>query len=190
MSRWLLLAPLVLMAASQQKDAKGDPDVLYKKELGVSIQKPGKNDEWEFKDQFFFAGTQLCVAHKVDRVGIEIYVQEKAPSGSYYDPKSVAESEWKALAGSNTIKDAKRIGDIKAGKLPNGGANNPMSYFVDATFKDKSDKAMEIKFWCFVGKENQNLYKVSVTGEEGTYKKHQKLLDLMLGSIKILKVPK
>ena len=173
----------------QDKNAKTDPDLLYKKEHGVSIQKPAKNDEWEFKDVGFFKDMHLVVAHKVDRVFIEIYAQEKAATG-YYDPKAAAEGSWKSLSTSPDFKDCKKVAEIKSVKLPNGGANNPMSYLVDMTMKDKDDKPLELKSWSFVGKENQNFYRVVVVGEAGTYKKHQRLLDLMLGSIRLYKVPK
>jgi hypothetical protein len=191
---WMSVVALTTFSApglaQDKKDAKEDPDLLYKKELGVSIQKPAKNDEWEFKDQGFFQGMQLIVAHKVDSIHIEIFSQEKAPGTTYYDPKKAAEDEWRGLAGSADFKDCKKVQDIKAAKLPNGGANNPMSYLLDMTMKEKAGKSMELKVWSFVGKENQNFYRVMVIGDEGMYKKHQKNLDLMLGSIRILRIPK
>ena len=190
----LFAAVLALVAgpvlAQDKKDAKGDPDLLYKKESGVSIQKPAKNDEWEFKDNGFWANSQLCVSHKVDRVFIEVLYQEKATGVASYDPKAAAEGEWKNISGSANFKDCKKVQEIKAAKLPNGGANNPMSYLLDMTFKDKTDKGLEMKMWCFVGKENQNFYKVSLVCDEGMYKKHQKNIDLMLGSIRLYKIPK
>jgi hypothetical protein len=183
-----LMAVLALETFAQEKKEKGDPDLLYKKEVGVSINKPPKNDEWEFKDHVFWTNSQLAVSHKVDTVFVEITYQEKAPGASYYDPKKGAEDEWKNFSTSPNFKDCKKVGEIKSAKLPNGGANNPMSYLLDMTFKDKADKPMEMKMWSFVGKENQNYYKVFVIGDEGTYKKHQKNIDVILGSIRIYRV--
>ncbi|HXX92890.1 MAG TPA: hypothetical protein VEN81_04605 [Planctomycetota bacterium] len=190
----IALAVLAACCASgfgqDKKDAKGDPDRWYKPELGISIQKPAKNDEWEFKDHGLFTNSIVAVSHKVDHVFIELFSQDKASGLGSYDPKAAAEQSWKQFATDANFKDAKKVQEIKAGKLPNGGANNPMAYFLDLTCKDKGDRSLEIKLWCFVGKENQNFYKVFVIGDEGMYKKYQKNLDLMLGSIQILKIPK
>lgn len=191
MRRWLPLLALGFLSApglAQDKKDKGDPDLHYQKEWGFSIQKPAKNDEWEFKDHLMYSNSQGGVTHKVDRVFIEIFAQEKAGGAGYFDPKAGAESEWKAL--STDFKDAKKVQEIKAAKLPNGGANNPMAFLLDMTGKDKENRATELKCWTFVGKENQYFYRVFLVGDEGMYKKHQKTLDLMLGSIKIFKIPK
>jgi hypothetical protein len=109
---------------------------------------------------------------------------------SSYDPKAAAEGVWKQLSTDANFKDCKKVQDIKAAKLPNGGANNPMSYYLDMTCKDKGDRSLEIKVWCFVGKENQNFYQVYAIGDEGMYKKYQKPLELILGSIRIFRIPK
>ena len=191
---WMSVAALTALSATgfaqDKKDAKGDPDLLYKKELGISIQKPAKNDEWEFKDHGLFSNSNFAVAHKVDHVFIEVICQDKAPGLASFDPKNASEQEWKQFSTSDNFKDCKKVQEIKAGKLPNGGANNPMSYLLDMTCKDKGDRSLEVKVWSFVGKENQNFYRIYAVGDEGMYKKHQKNLELMLGSIKILKIPK
>ena len=184
----LALAALAGWAPAQEKNA--DPDLLWKKEMGVSIQKPAKNDEWEFKDHILFSNSHGAVSHKVDRVFIEIFAQEKASGTGSFDVKGSAESEWKNLASGSIFKDCKKVQEIKPAKLPNGGASNPMAYLLDMTCKDKGDRATELKIYFFVGKENQYFYRIFVGGDEGMYKKHQKFLDLMLGSIKIYKNPK
>jgi hypothetical protein len=186
MVKWMMGAALLL--ASPGQNAPADPDLLYKKDLGVSIRKPAKNEEWEFKEKGFFANSQLVVAHKVDTVMIDIFAQDKATGFSYYDPKTAAEGEYKNISGFPDVKDAKKI-EIKAAKLPAGGAGNVMAQFLDMTFK-RGDKSWELKMWCFVGRENQNFYKVTLVGEEGTYKKHQRILDPILGSVRIWKLPK
>jgi hypothetical protein len=186
---WLALSSCALLAAApQQKDAK-DPDLLYQKDLGVSIRKPAKNDEWEFKDKGFFTNSKFVVVSKVDSVLLQIVMQEKSATGSF-DPKQAAEGEWKNLSGSENFKDCKKVTEIKSTKIPNGGANNPMCYLLDMAMKDKADKPVELKMWCFIGKENQNLYKIIVFGDEGMYKKHQKVLETMLGSIVVYKASK
>lgn len=196
MRHWMPFAALAAFSlglpalAQDKKDAKGDPDLLYKKELGIAIQKPAKNDEWEFKDHGLFSNSNLTVSHKVDHVFIEVFVQEKPTGVGSFDPKNAAEQDWKQFSTSDNFKDCKKVQEIKSSKLPNGGASNPMSYLLEMTCKDKGDRSLEIKLWCFVGKENQNFYKVYAIGDEGMYKKHVKNLELMLGSIKILKIPK
>jgi hypothetical protein len=184
----VVLGGLCAPGLAQDKKEKTDPDLLWQKEWGFSIQKPVKNEEWEFKDHMLYTNSHGVVSHKVDRVFIEVFAQEKAGGTSYFDPKAAAESEWKTL--STEFKDAKKVQDIKVAKLPNGGANNPMSYLLDMTGKDKEGRATELKCWSFVGKENQYFYRIFLVGDEGMYKKHQKDLDLILGSLKILRIPK
>ena len=61
----LLAAVLVL---AQQEN----PDLKYKAEIGISIQKPPKNEEWGFKDKAFWSNPHMCVSHKVDSINIEV----------------------------------------------------------------------------------------------------------------------
>ncbi len=186
MLKWMIGAAALFALQGQAPPV--DPDLLYKKDLGVSIRKPAKNDEWEFKEKGFFANSQLVVAHKVDTVMIDIFVSEKAPGATYYDPKAVAEGEYRNISGFADVKDAKKI-DIKASKLPGGGAGNVSAHLLDMTFK-RGEKNWELKMWCFIGRDNQNLFRVTLSGEEGTYKKHQRMLDPILAGIRTWKLPK
>jgi hypothetical protein len=57
------------------------------------------------------------------------------------------------------------------------------------TFK-RAEKAVEYRYWNFVGKQNGSLYIVILHGDEGMYKKHQKIADYVLSTIQTWKLPK
>jgi hypothetical protein len=171
---------------AQEKNA--NPDLVYKKDSGVSVMKPQKNEEWGFPKDGFFSNSEIVVGHKVDTLTIDISVQDKAGGLSYYDPKAAADSEYKNIAGFNGVTDAQRQ-PVKAVKLPGGGAGNVGCHLLEMSFK-REGQAKELKMWCFIAKENQNLVKITLVGDEGMYKKHQKHVDYILSSIKTWKLPK
>jgi len=174
----------VTLLGFQAKDNK-QSDINSSPTMGVSIRRPPKNDEWYFKEKGgFFSNSQLVVRHKVDEIAIEVFAQEKATGFGSYDIKDAARKEFQNIAGFEGITEAKQI---VAGtqKLPGGGAGNVNASYLEMTFK-KSDKVMELRTWVFIGK-NQNLYKVIMSGDEGTYKKQQKSADYILSSVEIFK---
>ncbi len=168
-----------------QKEVK-DPDIAIKQDFGMSIRRPPKNDEWDFKDKGFWANSQLVVAHKVDQITIDIVAQDKASGFGYFDTKEGTAKEFTQISTLPGVKDAKKIATTTT-KLPGGGAGNVQANYLEMTFK-KDDKPMELRMWCFVGKQNQNLYRIYLINEEGLYKKHQKEADLILSTLQIFKV--
>jgi hypothetical protein len=182
-----LLGSLLLLAALQEKGA--NPDLLYKPEAGVSVMKPPKNEEWEFKDKgFFYKDPKAVVAHRVDRLYVEI-LGSAVESNQRFDPQKQAEAEWNQISSKPEFKDAKKLAEIKRGKLPGGGAGNANAYTLEASFK-LNEMTLEYRLWTFQSSQNQWSYLVLVIGDEGAYKKHQKWIDFVLGSIKMWKVPK
>jgi len=180
------VAAVLALLALQEKGA--NPDLLYKKDVGVSIMKPPKNEEWGFPKDGFFSNSQLVVAHKVDTLTIDIYVQDKASGFSSYDPKAAADGEYKNISGFPGVTDVQRQ-PVKPSKLPGGGAGNVNCHILDMDFK-REGQAKELKMWCFIAKENQNFVKITLVGDEGMYKKHQKHVDYILSSVKTWKLPK
>ena len=174
------LALLSLQAAN--------PDLSYKKEIGFSVQKPPKNEEWGFPEQGFFSNSQVVIAHKVDALTIDVYCQDKASGFSAYDPKAAADDAFKQISGFAGVTDVQRQ-PVKPSKLPGNGANGVQAHILDMSFK-REGQAKELKMWNFVGKENQNFYRITLVGDEGMYKKHQKHVDYILSSVKIWKIPK
>lgn len=184
MGKLLLIATAAVLALQ----GKPNPDFKYVEKAGVSIQKFPKNDEWDFKDMGkFMREPKLVIAHKVDELWIEVVQAPPAVNGSY-DLKKQAEVDYAGLAGNAGITEAKQIA-MAPQKLPMGGGNGANAHFFHATFK-LQEKAFEKREWAFIGKENQCLYVVSVCGEEGTYKKHQRIIEFVLGQIKTYKIPK
>lgn len=164
--------------------AKEDKDLAIKADAGVSIRKPPKNDEWDFKEVGFFTKPAVVVGHKVDELTIEVHEQEKAPGLSAYNLKEIPTAEFKNIAGFAGVTDAKKINSGNQ-KLPGGGAGNVQASFLEMTFK-RDGKPLEIRLWAFIGK-NQNLYKVFLTCEEGMYKKHQRFADYILSTVETFK---
>jgi hypothetical protein len=193
MNRWLL-AGIALAGLAAQDPKKGqDPDLKYDKDRGISFSKPPKTDEWEFRDKgAFYRDSKMALAHRVDTIVLEILgnpgTVANGLSVGVYDPKKTVESEWTALASSPMFKDQKKK-EMKQTKLPGGAAGNVNTWYLEVTYK-LDDKPMEYRLWVFVGKESQAIYHVVLTGEDGMYKKHQKVVDYALSSIKIWKIPK
>jgi len=179
-------AAILALLALQEKGA--NPDLLYKKDIGVSIMKPPKNEEWGFPDKGFFSNSQMVVSHKVDTVTIDIYVQEKAEGFSAYDPKAAADGAFKNISAFTGVTDVQRQ-PVKPSKLPGNGAGGVNAHILDMDFKLEGQKK-ELKMWCFVAKENQNFVKITLVGDEGMYKKHQKQVDFILSTVKTWKLPK
>ena len=178
----LIPTALVAILALQAKDA----DLVIKADSGMSMRRPPKNDEWDARDKgSFFSNSQLCVAHKVDTIAIEIFAQDKATGFGSYNIKDAANGEYKNISGFAGLTDSKKIAATNQ-KLPGGGGGNATASYLEMTFK-REDKPMELRMWVFIGK-NQNLYKVLMTCDEGMYKKHQRAADYILSSIDIFKV--
>lgn len=176
-------ATLALLLAVLPQAAAEDPNTKAKPEMGVSISKPPKNDEWAFKDQGFFNGTALSVAHKVDELGIDILAQENG-TGSF-DAKAAADGLYKDIMGATGITEARKV-DSRSSKLPGGGGGGANANYVEMSFK-KADKPMEGRIYSFIGKQNQNLYRVVIICDAGMYKKHQRMVEFILSTIRTYK---
>jgi hypothetical protein len=169
----------------QQGKAPKESDISINNTYGIAFRRPPKNDEWDFKEKGgFFSNSHLVVVHKVDQICIEIFAQDKATGFGGYDIKDAARKEFQNISGFQGITEAKQI-TVANQKLPGGGAGNVNASFLEMTFK-KEDKPMEMRIWVFIGK-NQNLFKVMLSGDEGMYKKHQKVADYILASIETFK---
>ncbi len=188
MVKWLACGTVFLLGALQQEN----PDLKYSETWGISVMRPPKpkNEEWDLKDEGVKFKSQLCVAHKVHDVSIEFLIQEAAPGMSYYDPKAACEGLFKDLMGSSNFKDGKKRAPIKAMKLPGNAASGVMTYYLEMEFKDQEGKLIEFRTWTFIGKENQNLYRILLMTGEGMYAKYQRELLYILSTVKIWKIKK
>jgi hypothetical protein len=153
--------------------------------MGISVSKPPKNDEWDFKDKGFFTNTKLALNHKVDDLGFDIMFQAPGANGGTFDLKKVSEDSFNNMSSQQGVTDAKRI-DLKQTKIPGPNTNG---WYLEMTFK-RADKLTEFRQWCFVGRENQQLYQIVLHGDEGMYRKHQKVVDFILANLKTWKLPK
>lgn len=191
MLKWVAVMAAALLAP-QAKNT--NPDLHYNEAQGISVMKPTKSDEWEFKtENGRLKGTKVIVAHRVDDLTIEVVYEEPVQNTglniSSFDIKKAAESLYDNLAAGENLKDAVKK-ESKGAKLPGNGAGGVNAHFVELTIKNKADKSYEVKIWAFVGKENQSLYRIVFWSEPGLYKKHQRTVEYILGSIKTWKLPK
>jgi hypothetical protein len=178
----------VLLAPQQAKNA--NPDLKYDEKAGISVNKPPKNDEWDFKEKengAVWKEARFLVSHKVDELRVEI-VQTPPSSQGGYDIAKQNENDFTSIKGTTGIDDAKQI-VVKNQKLPGNGAGGVQASYMEMTYK-RGEKLVEYRQWVFIGKENQCLYKAAVHGDEGMYKKHQKVADFILSSIRTWKLPK
>lgn len=165
-----------------------NPDLKYVKEHGVSIQKPPKLEEWGFRDQGWFQASCLTVAHKLD--GLIVDVVANVPSGSGgWDVKKVADNAFTAITSNPGFTEGTRKA-MRQAKLPGGGGGNASAWVLELSMKDPAGKPVEMTCWFFVAKENGRLLHVSVIGEPGLYKKHQRMVDFMLSTLRTWKIPK
>lgn len=179
----LIIAAVVIGILAQA--ARENPDLKYDPKMGISIQKPPKNDEWDFKDKGFFTNTKVCLKHKVDELGFDIMHQPPDANGGSFDLKKVSEDSFTNMAGQQGVTDAKRI-EIRQTKMPGTGYS---ASYMEMTFK-RSDKLSEFRQWSFIGRENQFLFRIVLIGDEGMYKKHQKVCDFILANARTWKIPK
>jgi hypothetical protein len=175
------------LAALLAPQGKPNPDFKYDQKAGISIQKFPKNDEWDFKETGFMKGSKLVVAHKVDELSIDVLQAPPATTGSY-DLKKQIEADYASLSGNAAFTEFKQVSQQQS-KLPMNGGNGARGMFLEASFKLK-DAPMELREWTFIGRENQCLYIVIMVCGEGMYKKHQRIADFILGSIRTYKIPK
>lgn len=179
---WTLLALAFRQAA--------DPDTKYLKEKGISIQKPAKKDEWQFKDDGKITASQIVVAHVVDDVSIEIYSEELDTDKVNYDPKYTLEQHWKLRSADGQYKEPKQVGKIQATSFPGRAASGVKVWLLDMTMKLKDGTAIEWKEYCFIGHENRSGYILNIISKQGMYEKHKKDIEAILSTIKTYKIPK
>lgn len=177
----IALAVGIGLLAQQQAT---NPDMKYDPKSGISVSKPPKNDEWDFKDKGFFDNTKLALVSKVDEIGFDIMFQAPQP-GTVFDLKKVAEDSFTNFSGVQGVTDPKRI-DMKQMKMPGTGYQ---AWYLEMTVK-RGDKVQEWRQWAWVGKENQYLYRLFLHADEGMYKKHQKVIDFVLANARTWKIPK
>jgi hypothetical protein len=175
-----------LFALSQAPDA----DTKYLKEKGISIQKPAKKDEWQFKDSGKLTRSQIVLTNVVDDVSIEIYSEELDTDKVNYDPKYTLEQHWKLRSADGQYKEPKQVGKITATNFPGRAATGVRVWLLDQTMKLADGTGIEWKEYCFIGHENRSGYIVNVISKAGMYEKYKKDIELILSSIKTYKLPK
>src|SRR5262245_21353358 len=109
---------LLLPLAQQQKE---NPDLKYDPRMGITVAKPPKNDEWDFKEKGFFTNTKLALNHKVDELGFDIMDQAPPANGGSYDLKKVSEDAFNNMSSQQGVTDSKRI-EMKQTKMPGTNA--------------------------------------------------------------------
>jgi hypothetical protein len=175
-------AVAIFICAQQQKP---NPDLKYLEKAGISVMKPPKNDEWDFKEKGFWTQSAFALSHKVDEISFDVRHLAPQPNTSGFDLKKVAEDSFNNIGSQEGFTDAKRIA-MNQTKMPGSGYN---AWYLEMTFK-RADKLTEWRQWSFVGKENQQLFMISLHCDEGMYKKHQKVADWILSNIRTWKIPK
>src|SRR5690242_17294316 len=105
---WAVIAGFFL-ASQQGKNT--NPDLRYDEKAGISVNKPPKNDEWDFKEKesgALWKEARFLVVHKVDELRIEI-VQTPPSTQGGYDIAKQNENDFTSIKGTTGIDDAKQI---------------------------------------------------------------------------------
>ncbi len=175
---------LLICAGQEQKD----PDLFYIKDLGLSLRKPPRGEDWAFKSSGGrVQGARVIVNHRKENLSVEVTVQ--LPTSDSYDPKRAAEDEYVAKLAEGAWKEVRKR-KLEDAFLPGKGAGGVRAWYVELLLRDKEDRFTEWRQWCFVGRENRCLYKVCVVGEDGAYARNKKDVGSILGSIRTWKLPK
>jgi hypothetical protein len=182
-----ICAAILIALLGQAK--KENPDLKVDEQAGLSVGKMPKNDEWGFKDKPFFEKAKISVGHKVDDIGVDVFSVLPAPNQSGWDLKKQADSDFSAFSAAAGVTDMKKVSQQDKVGLPRGGGNGAVGTYMEMTFK-RQEKPVEYRYWSFTSKSNNNFYLVIVHGDEGMYKKHQKIVDYILGTIQTWKLPK
>jgi hypothetical protein len=183
--RILCVAALALLAQAK----KENPDLKYDEQAGLSVAKMPKNDEWGFKDKPYFEKAKISVAHKVDEIGVDVFSVLPAPNQSGWDLKKQADVDFSAFSSAPGVTDMKKVQQQDKVRLPGGGGNGAAATYMEMTFK-RQDKPVEYRYWSFTSRNNGNLYLIIVHGDEGMYKKHQKVVDFVISTVQTWKLPK
>ncbi len=186
MTRGLALALILGHAASQERE---NPNLFFDKQLGISIERPPKGDEWEFKTpKSGGRGASFSVTHRADDLSIGILTLNVINANAY-SPKKAAEDDWKSLSTDRDFKEMRKL-DARQMKLPGAAAGGVWAYKVDIVFKDRDGLSGEAQLWYFDSRTSSNFYKVFVIGAPGLRARHQKQVDLILSTIRTYKLPK
>jgi len=184
--RLICIAAVLTLLAQQKKE---NPDLKYDEQAGLSVGKMPKNDEWAFRDKPFFEKAKVSVSHKVDDIGVDVIHVLPAPGQSGWDLKKQADLDFGAFSAATGVTDMKKVSQQDKVGLPRGGGNGALGTYIEMSFK-RQDKPVEYRYWNFSSKANNCLYLVIVHGDEGMYKKHQKIVDYILSTIQTWKLPK
>jgi len=183
----IVCAAIVLTLLAQGK--KENPDLKVDEQAGLSVGKMPKNDEWGFQEKPFFAKAKVTVAHKVDDIVIYFFQALPAPNQYGWDLKKQADQDFTGFTTAEGVTEVKKISQQDKAGLPRGGGNGAVGSYIEWTSK-RQDKLGEYRYWNFASKANNCLYVVLVHGEEGMYKKHQKVVDFVIGTLQTYKLPK
>lgn len=187
---WIAL----LLLASSQEAKNANPDLYFLQEWGVSVNKPPKKEEWEFKtSKGKLQNSQLIVGHRVEDLSIEIFVQAPPVNTglqvSSYDPKDACEKEYEFRSTSEGFKDVKKV-KLENVNLPGKGAGGVRAWYLEMTMKDNTDATLEWRMYAFVGRENQCFYKIMIIGGEKIFEKNKREVDFILSTVRIWRLPK
>jgi hypothetical protein len=155
--------------------------------------KPPKNDEWEFKDSGLFTISKASLAHKVDSISLDVIVDtpdaQNGLAGGSFSEKQFAEDSWKGFSTHPDFKETAKKA-LRQTKLPGNGAGGQTCWLLEFTAKDKNDKSLEFSMYFLQAKESKSVYRLSIIGEPGLYKKHQKVIDYAFTTFRTYKLPK
>ena len=187
-------AAFVILAGLAQVHPK-NPHLWYSKDLGISVMKPPKKEEWKFeKTRHFFKNTDFSVKNVVDEVSIDFRVFLSPPAQSGQKNFDSGDAEIVIKQGTQAIsKDpdwkVKKKRVVKA-TLPRRGDGGVTAWYRELEVADQDDKEFEWRTWVYVTKASRSLCYIHVIGPPGSYKKNRKDIEAILSTVRTYKVKK
>lgn len=184
-----LAATLIVLA-----QAKTPPDLHLDAKLGVSIQKPPKKEEWEFRTSGLkISNATLSVVNKVESIAVEILVIEPPANAgrplNQTDLKPSVEAEFEAQSKSPNFTEVKKK-KLEEAALPGNAAGGAKSVYLEMAVKDKNGAEFEWRLWTFIAKESKYLVKINILTAPGEYEKNKKDLDQIISTLRTFKPQK
>ena len=190
-------ATLFILASLFQVHPK-DKNLWYDKDLGISVRKPPKKEEWKFesdKTKLRLGDSKFAVKHVVSEVTIEfaLFLKPAPPSEQKNFNADSAEYNLKSYLDSITVgpyyKKVKKKPIVK-GYLPRKADGGARAWSVEMNVTLQNDVELEWKMWTYVTKASRSLCYVNVLGPPGSYKKHRKEIEAILSTLRTYKVKK
>lgn len=183
-----------LMALALLAQQKPEMSVTSEED-GVFVQKP-KDEKWSIKkgDEGvkMYKGAAAVVNHRIDDLQIEVLVSKRTEEQKFGEFDEIVSGMIKNFEEEEGKKiPDRKVKKIKSDKAKFPGAGGPQGWFAHIEVYDKDQLVRSIRHWMFIDKKNPtHMLRISIVGPDDLYKKYEKDVNFVLGSIQTFQVKK